>query len=189
MISYEDCVQRGREIVVAQSSMNWELGDLARKVVNVYKNDFSGSLEIPEILEKWARDIGCDASIGHIMNLRKVSQKWPKSRRISGVSWTVHRVLAYQDNRFDIIKPGMTKVDAEALVGRTIAHSRVALTVADGIRRLQSAEGWIKSAARVDYSNASEDELQLIGECLSRIEDAENEFLVAAEMQRELYVS
>lgn len=64
-----------------------------------------------------AKEIGHGLKTGQLKSYREVAEAWPADRRVAA-SWTTHRTLAKQPNRFDLIKPGMTLRAAQVAAGR-----------------------------------------------------------------------
>jgi hypothetical protein len=80
---YETLVDRGRMARQGLDRVQWELGDLAAEVVVKYGT---------ESLQEYARAIGLD--YGTLLNYRRVSKRFPFSRRREDVSWSHHERAA-----------------------------------------------------------------------------------------------
>ena len=50
--------------------------------------------------------------------MRTVALAWPEEKRLPDVSFTVHAELASEPNRFELIRPGLTKRQARVLAGK-----------------------------------------------------------------------
>lgn len=184
-MTYDELVARGREVVSQQDDLNWELGDLSLLAIKANREKPSNQTDKGAAIRTWANDIGWEGTIGSFMMIRHTASAWPKKHRCPGVSWSAHRELNSFGERFAVIRPGMTIDEARVARGMKARmyhdHGRP-LTVLDGIKRLQSAESWIKSAGRVDYDKATEEELEMLGECWNNIEQSGQSFLEASGM-------
>lgn len=87
-------VERGTELVSNIGDSKWELGDLANQVCPATNGDKEGRLE------RFADAI--DVSFHTLRSYRSVASAWPLATRVAS-SWTVHRELASNPDRFDII--------------------------------------------------------------------------------------
>lgn len=85
------------------------LGDLLQGV---------GDEALPELAEA----IGYGLTPGNLKSYRDVSQAWPVEHRVAA-SWTAHRTLKGENNRFDIIHAGMTLRQAQKAIGKNPADS------------------------------------------------------------------
>lgn len=99
---WSDLVAAGRRAVTTH---NWKLGDLALEVETSY-----GGSE----LHRYALDVGVDTNSLRVY--RYVAVQWPRDNRLTRVSWTVHMVLAAQDDRFELIETVTTVAAARELV-------------------------------------------------------------------------
>jgi len=102
METYEELVQRGRELV---SGHNWILGDLALKVV-IIKDEGS--------LQQYADDIGIEGNT--LKDYRYVSAAYGSDDRSSECSWTVHQIFAAQEDRAELVKGNWSTARARAEV-------------------------------------------------------------------------
>lgn len=99
--SYESLVNQGRKAAKAQ----WTLGDLAKRVEVAYGEGR---------LQEYAEDIGVDYRT--LLDYRTVARAYEKSER-SELPWSVHRVLASQEDRVALVTDGaLTYRGAQALV-------------------------------------------------------------------------
>lgn len=85
------------------------LGDLLRGVEDT---------ALPQLAE----DIGYGLTAGNLKSYRDVAEAWPAERRVAA-SWTAHRTLKGEANRFDIIHAGMTLRQAQKAIGKNPADS------------------------------------------------------------------
>lgn len=89
-------VERGTELVSDIGGSKWELGDLANQVCPPSGNGQSDGGR----LQRFAEAI--DVSVASLSVYRAVSAAWPALTRVRA-SWTVHRELMANPDRFDII--------------------------------------------------------------------------------------
>lgn len=162
MMTYDEMVQEGRRLLDAETSVMWQLGDLA---LAVRKPDRSRPGDAP--LQDFARDIG--ATYETIGTYRGVARSWPKKHRVAGASFAAHRALGSHPDRFKLLKPGMTERSARRLAGHTKAKALGSITtVTDAIVRLRAARSWIRSGSKAVSARAkltAEERRQLHEEC------------------------
>jgi hypothetical protein len=89
-----EAVDLGRRLVRDLGDRKWELGDLANRVCPATNGDKGGRLL------RFAAEI--DIDIATLASYRTVAVAWPLSTRAES-SWTVHRELASNPDRFEII--------------------------------------------------------------------------------------
>ncbi|MFE0192940.1 DUF6192 family protein [Streptomyces sp. NPDC058989] len=94
-----------REVEV-HSRAQWALGDAALEFEPM--REWGGHQRVPEdgqsveeALTFFAEDVGLSAST--IRTYRWVAAKWPAERRVAGVSWEVHKILAAAEDPFEVI--------------------------------------------------------------------------------------
>lgn len=124
-MSYEGLVEAGREARKQADNMQWAEGDLALQVdalpAHERPRDGDGLFieDEAKTLKRYADDI--DIPFNSIRKYRRVAEVWPTDRRLSMVTWGVHEALASQEDRFALIKPGMTVLAARELVRKRTA--------------------------------------------------------------------
>jgi hypothetical protein len=123
--SYESLVKQGRQAAKSQ----WTLGDLASRVEIAYGDGK---------LQEYAEDIGVDYRT--LLDYRTVARAYEKSER-SDLPWSVHRVLAAQEDRVKLVTdPKLTYRAAQALI-----RGRKELVATPGIPPLEE-ETWLSRA-------------------------------------------
>jgi hypothetical protein len=93
-------VDRGRELVQRQSRAQFDLGDLTLEMMPRAPRDGQDH-GVTVFLERYARAIGISAS--SLSTYRHVATAWPEERRVYGVPFSVHAILAPLGNRFELI--------------------------------------------------------------------------------------
>lgn len=157
-MSYEGLVEAGRAAREQADNMQWVEGDLALEVEVLPPNERPRDPETGDFiadetkaLKRYADDIGINYST--LKDYRRTAVAWPERARASAVPWRVHYVLASQEDRFDLIAPGMTVRQAERLVrGRTVGNS--------------GKPGWL------ELMGMSADKMLLAGKDLAKVEAA-----------------
>ena len=107
-------IEEGRALLQQEGRLNWRWGDLVGRVMPPGSPD-------RERLVEWAQEIGwfdTGRTLGTLLSLRTVALAWPADKRLPGVSFTVHAELAAVPNRFELIRPGLTKRKARVLAGK-----------------------------------------------------------------------
>ena len=107
-------VAEGRALLQQEGNMNWRWGDLVLRVMPPGYADRGTLVE-------WAEEIGwleTGRTITTLLSFRTVALAWPPEKRIEDVSFTVHAELAAMPNRFQLIRPGLTKRQARVLAGK-----------------------------------------------------------------------
>lgn len=85
------------------SDPKWALGDLLLNEIPIVEiGTFAKAIGRPE---------------GELRRLRDVAEKWPRDRRLAA-SWSAHRDLKDEPDRFDKIRPGMTVREAAQAAGK-----------------------------------------------------------------------
>lgn len=120
-----ELVERGKQLLGKQSGLQWDWGDLALEVepmtIDRERSD-SGEWAGTALgrLEVWTQDIGFEEQTGQtfstLRTYRMIASRWPTTTRVVKVGWSLHRQLAWRDDRFELIKqPGLTYAEACAL--------------------------------------------------------------------------
>ena len=92
-ISWEEAISIGLELREAKDNSQWNLGDLALKVENVYGVDSLG---------KFATDININKK--SLQQYRRVSSAFPPKTRSKILSHRHHLILASHEDRFKLLK-------------------------------------------------------------------------------------
>jgi hypothetical protein len=92
-------VEAGRRLVSEMGRSQWALGDLALRVAPVGSDGVNNGTG--EILARFAEEIGADAD--HLRQWRWVAAAWPPVTRVTGVSYTLHRALANDPLRREVL--------------------------------------------------------------------------------------
>jgi hypothetical protein len=144
---YAQLVAAGRELVEQQSRCQFALGDRAVEIEPMRPHGGAHPAPNQELfnvrdsIRMYAEDIGVPAST--LMMYRWVSSRWPKYRRVKGVSHYVHRVLAGRDDRFDIIhrppenkRTGARRWDVDAACRRAGWTPHTPVTTQEKVNRI-----------------------------------------------------
>jgi hypothetical protein len=165
-MSYEGLVEAGREARKQIDGHQWAEGDLALQVEALTPESRPRDPETGEFIEdqnkvlrRYADDI--DMSYRTLKEYRRTAEAWPVSRR-GDAGFEVHKLLAAQSDRFDVIHEGMTKREAEQIVRKRNAASthppgwyeligEVADTLNKASKQLERAEEAIDREPKVDF--------------------------------------
>lgn len=148
-MSYEGLVEAGRAAREQGDNVQWTEGDLALQVdglpIDARPRDPETWLFIEDeakALKRYAEDVG--VAYATLKRYRQVASAWPKSTRSTSTPWHVHRALVAQEDRFDLIRPGMTVREAEKIVR-------------DRTKGAKGKPSWLELAGRVgdDLKRAS----------------------------------
>lgn len=107
-------VEEGRALLKQEGNLNWRWADLVARVMP------PGSAD-RDVLVSWAEEIGwleTGRTVATLLSFRTVALAWPPERRCDGASFTAHSELAAEPNRFELIRPGLTKRQARVLAGK-----------------------------------------------------------------------
>lgn len=120
-ITYDELVRQGREAREQADNVQWVEGDLALAIEVLPAHERPRDPETGAFLEddekalkRYAEDV--DLPYSTLKNYRQASAAWPMVQRRTEVPWSVHQVLAAQEDRFDLIRPGMTYREAQRIV-------------------------------------------------------------------------
>lgn len=93
---YAEIVAELRKLVETASRIQFTIGDYALEVEPMRESGgqerSDGLFTVKDSLFRLAEDIGL--SYAMVNKARWTASKWPKDRRVSGVSFTVHQILA-----------------------------------------------------------------------------------------------
>ncbi|MEV4449706.1 DUF6192 family protein [Streptomyces mirabilis] len=107
---YDELVRLGRDWVETMSSVQWQLGDAGLEIepMRSYGGaNPTGSEElftVSKAIRMFAEDVG--PAYSTVRDYRWVASRWPKERRRTGVSHTIHKILASIPNeqeRFEAV--------------------------------------------------------------------------------------
>jgi hypothetical protein len=107
-------VEEGKALLRQEGNLNWRWGDLVARVMPPNSPDRGRLVE-------WAEQIGwfeTGRTLPTLLSLRTVALAWPEEKRVPEVSFTVHAELSAVPNRFDLVRPGLTKRQARVLAGK-----------------------------------------------------------------------
>lgn len=128
-MSYDALVEAGREARHQADNVQWTEGDLALQVEHLPPTerprdpDTGAFLATEEsALKRYADDV--DVPYATLQSYRTTAFAWPPSSRLDGAGFEVHKILASQDDRFDLIQPDMTTRAARDLVRKRNFASR-----------------------------------------------------------------
>ncbi|EMF56821.1 hypothetical protein GTY82_08260 [Streptomyces sp. SID5476] len=107
---YDELVKLGRDWVTTMSSAQWRLGDAAVEIEPM--RSYGGAnpsgkddlFTVSEALRMFAEDVGLAYTM--VRSYRWVSSRWPKERRRTDVSRTIHKILASipdEQERFEAV--------------------------------------------------------------------------------------
>jgi len=107
-------VAEGRALLQQEGSLNWRWADLVARVMPPNSQDRGAVVA-------WAEEIGwleTGRTVTTLLSFRTTALAWPTKKRCSQASFTAHQELAAEANRFEIIRPGMTKRQARVAAGK-----------------------------------------------------------------------
>jgi hypothetical protein len=96
---WTDFLKRGRRVIRTKSASNFELGDL---LIEMLADRSLATGEVTRIVGLFARQIRSTEK--SLKGYRYVAAAWPADKRRDDVPWTVHRNLAPDPNRFELIR-------------------------------------------------------------------------------------
>lgn len=92
-------VRRGQKLMKQKSGVHWALGDL---VIDALHDHGRGHGEVDQVIKILAHQIGANPE--SLRGYYQTAQQWPKAKRREEVSFSVHRELAYVQNRYRLIR-------------------------------------------------------------------------------------
>lgn len=118
---YEELVRAGREAREQADSVQWVEGDLALQIEALPADERPRDPETGAFIadaEKVLKRYADDIEVGYrwLREYRRTSEAWPHDQRALDVGWRTHQVLAAQEDRFTLIRSGMTTREAAKIV-------------------------------------------------------------------------
>ncbi|MCM3301681.1 DUF6192 family protein [Streptomyces albogriseolus] len=149
---YAEIVAELRDLVKTASRIQFAIGDCALEVEPMRERGGQEKADAPftvkESLFRLAEDIG--VSYRWVDDNRWTASKWPKERRVEGVSFTVHRIfagIADEEERFAVIltppegKSRWTPDEANRRAGRQVVKPVTPQEKVSAIHTLAKDEG------------------------------------------------
>lgn len=134
-MKYDELVRRGREAVKRLTQSQWELGDLALAVAPMGRRGIANGGA--ERLRRYADEI--DVEYSSLVEYRRVAEAWPNHTRVLSVSWSAHRELASHEDRFALLREGMTLSEARRAAGIAMAGRSKPEAVEEAVRENPAA--------------------------------------------------
>jgi hypothetical protein len=107
-------VAEGRALLARDENTAWEWGDLVLRVMPPQSPD-------RHLLVEWATAIGwydTGRDITTLLSFRTTALAWPVERRCKGASFSAHYELNAAPDRFEKIRPGLSKRAARVAAGK-----------------------------------------------------------------------
>lgn len=107
-------IAEGRALLKQEGNLSWQWADLVARVMPPNSQDRG-------VVVAWAEEIGwleTGRTVTTLLSFRTTALAWPPDRRCPGASFTAHQELAAEPNRFEIIRPGMSKRQARVAAGK-----------------------------------------------------------------------
>src|SRR5436309_212331 len=112
--AWTELVSEGKRLVSKEGEIRWALGDIALEIAPLgADNTHNGATQK---LVEYAAAI--DFEFEALDSYRKMAAKWPAGTRVPACSWTAHRELIAHEDRFNLLKPGMSSHDARRAAGK-----------------------------------------------------------------------
>jgi hypothetical protein len=131
--SYDELVAEGRKLIDQDTDIKWRLGELALELVPITpeRKSWDEEAENRATLERFANDLGI--SFSRLREYRAVADKWPAEKRNPAYSFYIHTLLAFQSDRFKLIKrkKRWTQTEVAVLIDKRTAEKKAAKTKED----------------------------------------------------------
>ncbi|MEU2840932.1 DUF6192 family protein [Streptomyces sp. NPDC007076] len=130
-------VRQGRDLVQEESRIQFELGDLALKMVPIGEDGRTHGVFI--VLDRYADQIG--SNVHTLMEYRAVAHAWPPDQRVPDVAWSVHRAFDALEDRFEVIlhpPKGAGRWTEDAALSRAGRLPSHPLTKAEKLHRVRT---------------------------------------------------
>ncbi|MFD5563812.1 DUF6192 family protein [Kitasatospora griseola] len=98
---WKDMVHRGQRLVDSESAVQFQLGDIGLEMVPLPPKGKRLPAKAYSMLADYADEVGLTRET--FEGYRLVAGAWPKDKRQKGVCWTVHSILSYRHDRFELI--------------------------------------------------------------------------------------
>lgn len=121
MTDWTEKVESGRAIMAAPRLSRSQRVSLGPEDEKFALGDLMHDVEDGQ-LEGLAAAIDSNLTASTLKSYREVARAWPTAHRVAA-SWTVHRTLKNLENRFEVIRPGMTLREAVVATGKNPADT------------------------------------------------------------------
>ncbi|MEV8324075.1 DUF6192 family protein [Kitasatospora sp. NPDC056731] len=99
---WNELVHRGQRLVASEGSSQFALGDIGLEMVPLPPTGRRAPSKAYKLLATYAEEVGLEREM--FEEYRLIAGAWPKKQRVKDVCWTVHSILAYHPDRFELIK-------------------------------------------------------------------------------------
>ncbi|MFJ2781265.1 DUF6192 family protein [Kitasatospora sp. NPDC087315] len=98
---WKNLVHLGQELVDSESTVQFRLGDIGLELVPLPPKGRHLPMKAYKMLADYADEVGLTRQT--FEGYRLVAGAWPKDKRQEDVCWTVHSILSYRHDRFELI--------------------------------------------------------------------------------------
>jgi hypothetical protein len=107
---YEELVAEGQQAVLAQTGLQWKLGDLAIEHRGLAGDKTAKGTDVG--LKQYAEDIGVDYN--RLTNYRLVASAWPEPTRVGSVPWVCYRTIYKAPRRAIVMRDFIAHCEDQA---------------------------------------------------------------------------
>jgi hypothetical protein len=170
-------IKKGKSLIKKIDNSQWEFADLLVEAIPP-ESSFN---RVGYLLSEFRKAIGYDRSVEAMRKSRTCALAWPVEKRVADCSFTAHRLLATEKDRFKILHPGMTCEQVFAAMGKNFSKGIRTVDFTSALRSLQASISFKQSAARmIGKLSLTDSQIQVIHTMVGRDADALDEVIEAA---------
>lgn len=176
-----ESVERGRELAAAAARNRWAIADLALETFpwsnkTSSANRWTPTEQVPRNrMRQWIKETGLEMSVQSLAEYRATAHGWPSASRVAGVSFSNHRLLRANPDRFSILRDGVS--NSEALVA-TSSKRTGGVSFPRAARSIDTSAAFLKTAMKaLGRRQLSAEQMEELGSKIATLEANLDEML------------
>lgn len=183
LMEYAEAVRIGKKLVHKTDVIAWEIGDLLLELVPQAADPHGGAVTgMKALVTQWKEDVDAPWAYSTLMGFRVAAMRWPKDKREPNASFAVHRLLAANPDRFELIKPHMSQLEAKRVMGYKFNHSEASIYATTPAELLKASNSFLRTMLKKMPKSPTSEELEIYGELLAEADSLRDELAAALDM-------